>query len=284
MNAVKLKVMKKQAIKLITGITLMLFFTLLSIFGCTIEEEPVVSLEEIEHINYGTSFGFCSGYCVNTIRINTNEVTLKKTGTGNNLLPEITYKEVLEPTVLEELFDKIDFDAFLALDKIIGCPDCADGGTEWIEIKTKNKTHKVTFEYFTNEIETLIDIINPLRELNNSLQKDAYLVIDNNTYNNTSTDNYTINNVSLTGDILRFSITASGCSSNSWTVNLVDSEDILESSPLQRKLKINLLNNELCLAIFTKTYEINIAELQVEGENKIHLNIEGLNEHIEYNY
>ena len=30
----------------------------------------------------------------------------------------------------------------------IGCPDCADGGAEWIEIKLANgEKHKVTFEY-----------------------------------------------------------------------------------------------------------------------------------------
>ena len=33
------------------------------------------------------------------------------------------------------------------MDEIIGCPDCADGGAEWIEITSGETSHKVTFEY-----------------------------------------------------------------------------------------------------------------------------------------
>ena len=37
-------------------------------------------------------------------------------------------------------------DSFFILEERIGCPDCADGGSEWIEILANNKTYKVTFE------------------------------------------------------------------------------------------------------------------------------------------
>ncbi len=42
---------------------------------------------------------------------------------------------------------KINLGEFLKLDAVIGCPDCDDGGTEWIEIRSIDKIHKVAFEF-----------------------------------------------------------------------------------------------------------------------------------------
>lgn len=41
----------------------------------------------------------------------------------------------------------VDLDKFFAMDEIIGCPDCADGGAEWIEIETEDDLHRVTYDY-----------------------------------------------------------------------------------------------------------------------------------------
>ena len=57
----------------------------------------------------------------------------------------------------------MDFVVFRNLEEVIGCPDCADGGAEWIEITTKDLNHKVTFEY-NNEPEEMQDYIEILRE------------------------------------------------------------------------------------------------------------------------
>lgn len=46
-----------------------------------------------------------------------------------------------------DLVSAINIEAFFAWEEVIGCPDCADGGAEWIEITTSTGTHKVTYEY-----------------------------------------------------------------------------------------------------------------------------------------
>ena len=44
------------------------------------------------------------------------------------------------------------------------CPDCADGGAEWVELGFENKVKRVTFEYM-KEPEELKTLIPSLREL-----------------------------------------------------------------------------------------------------------------------
>lgn len=253
----------------------------LCFFGRSETEEPE-NKHEVTVIRYGTSFGFCQ----NNISITSSEVTLNKNGWVYDpiVLSVITDKKQIENSYIQELFEKVNFDDFLELKETIGCPDCADGGAEWLEISTKNNTHKVTFEYLNNKIPELEDILTTIREFYNSLQKEVYVVIDNDTYNNTSTAYYTITAAVIEGDILTISILSSGCDGNRFITNLIDSGSLLESSPLQRKLKINLINQEACLAIVTKDYEIDISKLQVEGENELHLDIEGWSEKIIYSY
>lgn len=46
----------------------------------------------------------------------------------------------------QTLVSLIDVSAFQALNEQIGCPDCADGGAEWIEIQVGDTVKRVTFE------------------------------------------------------------------------------------------------------------------------------------------
>src|SRR6185295_14271553 len=45
---------------------------------------------------------------------------------------------------LSAAYDPITFNS---LDSVIGCPDCADGGAEWVTVETEGKDRKVLFEY-----------------------------------------------------------------------------------------------------------------------------------------
>ncbi|MBN1415243.1 MAG: hypothetical protein JW973_09100 [Bacteroidales bacterium] len=57
----------------------------------------------------------------------------------------------------------LDINSFFELPEIIGCPDCADGGAEWVEVELAgSRKHKVTFEY-RNESEWLKDYVPGLR-------------------------------------------------------------------------------------------------------------------------
>ena len=108
------------------------------------------------------------------------------------------------------------------------------------------------------------------------------VLINNTLFNDTKTTNYTITNVILIDDFLTITISASGCSGDSWKATLVDANQILESNPIQRNIKISLENKEACLAVFQKDFTFNIQKLK-ENQNAIILNLEGWNTQINYN-
>jgi hypothetical protein len=101
-----------------------------------------------DYVSYGTSFGECIGYCSNNIRITDTTINLIKKGWGiNGLLPVVLIEKKIAVQYWDNLIQNIDYTDFEKIDSVIGCPDCADGGAEWIEIKNNNRIHKVTFEY-----------------------------------------------------------------------------------------------------------------------------------------
>lgn len=95
-------------------------------------------------INYGTSFGFCAGYCNRNVSMTASKVNFTKSGRDSVAK---TCDRVNSDEEWKGLIKSIDYSKFSKLDTIIGCPDCADGGAEWIEIKSGDKKHKVVFEY-----------------------------------------------------------------------------------------------------------------------------------------
>jgi hypothetical protein len=116
----------------------------------------------ITKIEYGTSFGECYGYCKRSISVTAKNISFTKEGWPDEFKP----KSCSNPFTREQfivLTSKIRPDEFNNLDEVIGCPDCADGGAEWIRIVTALTNHKVTFEYWNEPVE-LKDIIGLLRD------------------------------------------------------------------------------------------------------------------------
>lgn len=113
---------------------------------------------------------------------------------------------------------------------------------------------------------------------------DALVVINEAIYNDLDSDNFQFINAALEDDCLEITFGASGCDGNTWTYSLIDSGAVAESFPEQRFLKFQLKNEETCTAYFEKTVSFNIEALQVEGSNKIILNIAGADSSINYPY
>lgn len=109
-------------------------------------------------------------------------------------------------------------------------------------------------------------------------------IITEQAYNELSTANYMITAVTLNTDCLDVTISSSGCNSNSWEMNLFSTNNFPDSFPLQRNLKLQLINNEACLAVFQKTVSFDLTPLQIQGQNQIKFNIDGWQEQIVYNY
>lgn len=128
----------------------LILIILLLLAGSTACSDEKISENQngIQEIKYGTSFGECLGYCRKSISITPAEIEFTKQGWEiEGQLPDSTFNETITSAEWVDLVESIDLDAFLALDTVIGCPDCADGGAEWIEIVAEEQTYKVTFEY-----------------------------------------------------------------------------------------------------------------------------------------
>lgn len=117
-------------------------------------------------IKYGTAFGMCLGPCKKEMALVNDEAeftVFQNGGRGTNGGDPVTYKEKLTSDYLAEVSKNIDFAAFSKLPEVIGCPDCADGGSEWVEIIKNDSRHKVTFE-FGHDVKEIASLLKLLRE------------------------------------------------------------------------------------------------------------------------
>lgn len=110
------------------------------------------------------------------------------------------------------------------------------------------------------------------------------VIIDNSFFETAESSEYFLVDYSINDDCLVIEVSASGCDGESWSMVLVDSGNVAESSPEQRDLKFVFTNNEACLAVFSQVREFNLSALRVDGSNEVILNIEGFPEPLYYFY
>ncbi|GAB3707185.1 hypothetical protein GCM10027592_41100 [Spirosoma flavus] len=119
-------------------------------------------------VRSGTSFGFCVGYCYKNYVFDKTNVTLNEIGGGRQTTP-------LEPRNCSFTISEADWNAVKAAANVdefnkqperIGCPDCADGGAEYIELELSGQKHRVTFPYNGTipGFEGLVENLRKLRE------------------------------------------------------------------------------------------------------------------------
>lgn len=141
-------------IKLISS----LVFALVVLSSC---EKRV--LKENSSISYGTFFSMCTGYCQKQLVITDQQgaFTQRENGVGAKAK---TCERVLSDNEVSKIKELLDNSKIKDLPETIGCPDCADGGGEWIEIKEDGKTKRVTFEYNKAPAE-LAEVVERLRAM-----------------------------------------------------------------------------------------------------------------------
>lgn len=112
---------------------------------------------------------------------------------------------------------------------------------------------------------------------------DQITKVDNNRYKNTQSEDFSVRSLNITGDCLEVQIESSGCSGDTWKVDLIDAGRVAESYPEQRDVKLLLDNEELCDAIVIKTYSFDLRPVRT-GNNVVLLNLELWGEQIRYEY
>ena len=114
----------------------------------------------------GYSFGECIGYCHTELFLDANTMTLVKRSWDPEAYPVQQHQEPTDPVLWQRLTQLIDFDVLTPMQDVLGCPDCADGGAEWVEIVQGDRQKKITFEYddTPGPIAALLDEIRQLRQ------------------------------------------------------------------------------------------------------------------------
>lgn len=106
--------------------------------------------QPVTAIRSGTSFGHCAGYCTDQLDVAGRRAHYERTawrGPNETTPPPQRFDFDLAPTTWEELAQLAAHAQIAALDSVIGCPDCADGGKEWIELTVGGVTKRVAFGF-----------------------------------------------------------------------------------------------------------------------------------------
>lgn len=141
-------------------------FTLITILTMASHCNNKMETTGITKIEFGTSFGNCLGYCIQMSTYTDGQVTKKLSPSrSQGIAPKECSKKW---SGFHLITSKIDMIAFNDLEETIGCPDCADGGAEWIQIFTSDGSKKVTYEY-GKEPAVVEPFISELRKQFNSL-------------------------------------------------------------------------------------------------------------------
>lgn len=124
--------------------TLLFIFTIiltLSFSGC-----KKGSIKNLNNITYGSSFGMCVGYCSSSLVISDLKLTFSKSKNAQPADTKTCSKTISEADI-DAIKNELNINKISNLPEVIGCPDCADGGAEWISINADGKQYKITYEY-----------------------------------------------------------------------------------------------------------------------------------------
>ena len=132
--------------------------------------KPAASADVIISVTHGTHFGHCRGYCRKEVIFSEKQVSYIESSVDEKTNPEKKQNFDLSAGNWKNITTKIDWNKFQKLEESYGCPDCADGGSEYIEIVTAKGTKRVTIE-FNKELSELEPLLTELRKQRKELLK-----------------------------------------------------------------------------------------------------------------
>ena len=126
---------------------------------------PAAAPSDVLAIRATTSFGFCVGYCRSTLEISGERATYRLVD-PRAALPDVERTVTVAAAEWDALRSAVDRSRIESLPGVIGCPDCADGGAESLEVVADDWSRSITFEYqaAVPSIQPLLDRVRALRE------------------------------------------------------------------------------------------------------------------------
>jgi hypothetical protein len=114
-------------------------------------------------------------------------------------------------------------------------------------------------------------------EVNNSSNCDQKAIVSLSGFENIPNHRVVINNVIREGNCLKINFSASGCSGDTWVVNLIAVPSVAAVVPPEFAVRLSLNNPEECEAWINREMSFNLENLQRFNQNigRVRLNIEG---------
>ncbi|MBT7860707.1 MAG: META domain-containing protein [Gemmatimonadetes bacterium] len=140
----------------------------ITVNGGIVPPPPVAPLD----IRLGSSFGECLGYCWQEMILDAEAITLVTRGWDLSAYPEKIHQEVMDKDLWAQLQGLADFNAFARMDEVYGCPDCADGGAEWVTMSLSGRQKTVRMEYGVH-LKPITELLRILREARGQLAERA---------------------------------------------------------------------------------------------------------------
>ena len=137
----------------------------LTLTGCGGGEPAGPSPAGVEAIRSTTSFGFCVGYCRSALEITAERATYRLVDPRSER-PDLERTVPITAAEWLDLRSAVSRSQLEALPTVIGCPDCADGGAESLEVAADGWSRAVTFEYQAPvaQLQPLLDRVRTVRQ------------------------------------------------------------------------------------------------------------------------
>lgn len=146
---------------------------LMGLAQCSEQPSVITDAAESVVIRSGTSFGMCIGYCNKDMElVGTKALFAKSSLRDPAKYPTRTCTKMLTESKTANLNALAQFNEFRKQPEVIGCPDCADGGAEYIELQVGTLRHRVKFDYGKTipGFETLVKELRVQRDLFNDCE------------------------------------------------------------------------------------------------------------------
>jgi hypothetical protein len=113
-------------------------------------------------ITYGYSFGQANSYQL--LQLNENLFLYEHESAAFKINKRCS--KAADSDAFADIMTRVDLKKFRNLPNTIGCPDCADGGAEFVEIKADGEIHRVTYNYgkVPEELAEIVIKLKPVME------------------------------------------------------------------------------------------------------------------------
>lgn len=128
---------------------------------------PTSAGDKAVAFTHTVSFGFCpeTAFCTSRLDLDDSNavMTFESRRRGS-----VVRRRAVDAALWRSVADSLDRDRLLALPKVIGCPDCADGGAESLTVIFDDaRAASVTFEYGA-QVPGIEAVVRSLREVRES--------------------------------------------------------------------------------------------------------------------